>query len=52
MPRHRLAFKSTTKGLNSVSEGHVLFISSRSGVDLLKDHEPIGLSARLSVGCS
>ena len=36
--------------LNSVSEGHVPLISSRSRFYLLKDCDPIGLSASRSVG--
>ena len=38
--------------LNSVSEGHVLFISSKSRVYLPKDGDLVGLSARRSVGFS
>ena len=35
--------------LNTVSEGHVLFISSRSRVYRLKNHVPVGLWASRSV---
>jgi len=47
---HDFGIGALVNYLNSVSEGHVLFISSRSRVYCLKDGDPVGLSASRSVG--